>query len=302
MRAAIPSWYVTLTACTMAALLVVSAQAQSLGNPWTPERARAVVRIEVTRGAAPVVGTGFVVKGLSGRHYVLTSTHVVLPEHNPADAQPSGCIPLLNGTRLFQGNSGGPELRASCAHHLGYDTSIAELAPRDDPFPVLELSARELAVNDPVTLAGFPLGYPRDTSRSGKITTTSGPDGTIVTDILTAEGMSGGPYLTSDGVVVGIHRGGGRYTAGFAHMTPIFWLRNLLERFVGPIPTTLTTRPTPGQQQPPPGLSTTSTQRPLVLGERTVVYDAFQRYEASAYSFQSRRVVSWGVLTGDLLV
>jgi hypothetical protein len=106
-----------------------------------------------------------------------------------------------------------------------------ELEPRDAGYPVLIPSGRDLARDNPVSLAGFPLGYPRDI-RVGKVTPTTGPDGMVVTDITTAEGMSGGPYLSFDGMVVGIHRGGGRYTAGFAHMTPIWRLRTSLENYL----------------------------------------------------------------------
>ena len=172
---------------------------------------------------------------MGARYFILTSTHVAPPEYDAAQALPSGCLPLPNGTHLFQGNSGGAELRLRCVRHLGSDFSLVELEPRDADYPALVPSARDLAVNDVLNLAGFPLGYPRDI-RSGKVTLTSGPDGTTVTDILAAEGMSGGPYLAPDGVVVGIHCGGGRYTAGYAHMIPIWRLRTSLENFLPRIP------------------------------------------------------------------
>jgi hypothetical protein len=218
----------------VAATLEASPAAAQKGldtSPWTPERTRAVVRIEVPQaaGPSPSIGTGVLVQGLSERNFVLTSTHVVLPDHNAEMLPPEGCLSLKSGTRLFQGNSGGPEVRPRCAYHLGADVSLIELEPRDDKYPVLSLSAVELAVGDGVTLAGFPLGYAR-ALRSGKVSLTTGPDGTIVTDILTAPGMSGGPYLAPGGVVVGLHRGGAKYTAGFAHMTPISVMRTALEK------------------------------------------------------------------------
>jgi hypothetical protein len=58
----------------------------------------------------------------------------------------------------------------------------------------------------------------------------------IETDALTAEGMSGGPYLSPDGVVVGIHQAGARIAAGFPHMTPIWGIRTSLEKHLPPIP------------------------------------------------------------------
>src|SRR4051812_41761245 len=80
---------------------MTSLKAQSI-NPWTPERTLAVVRIEVPqqRGPKPSVGTGFVVKGHSGRFYVLTSTRVLLPEYDPTKPLAAGCNSLLNGTVL----------------------------------------------------------------------------------------------------------------------------------------------------------------------------------------------------------
>jgi hypothetical protein len=217
-------------------LLLVSAAsssaAQPANGPWTLDRVQAVVRIEVPqqRGGTSI-GTGFVVKGNGDRTFVLTSTHVVLPERDTAQTLPSGCGPLLNGTRVLQGNSGGPELRPHCVYHLESDTSLVELEPRDAGYLMLVPSARNLAVGETVWLAGFPLGIPREI-RGGKVTQTTGPDSTVITEILTAEGMSGGPYLGADGMVVGIHRGGGRYTAGFPHLTPIWRLRTSLEGFL----------------------------------------------------------------------
>src|SRR5882724_324524 len=218
-------------------LQVLPSAAQQGANPWTPERTRAVVRIEVpnTAGPNPVVGTGFIVQGIGDRYFVLTSTHVVLPNYDPAQQPSSDCLPLLPGTRLVQGNSGGPTLTPRCAYHLGSDTSLVELEPRDDRYPVLVLSSRPLVENDRVSLAGFPLSYSR-VIRSGTVSLTTGPDQTIVTDITTAPGMSGGPYLLSPGgVVIGVHRGGAKYTAGFAHMTPISFVRTKLEVYVRPI-------------------------------------------------------------------
>jgi Trypsin-like peptidase domain len=231
------------TCAVISAIIIASAATPSIAQ-WTPERTSAVVRFEVPRpGQSELsIGTGFIVKGLNDRFLVLTVTHVVLPDY--AGEPLTGCKPLLNGTKLRQGNDGGAELVGKCVYHLGYDVSLVELGPRDGGYPVLALSARELAKDDVVSLAGFPFGYPRDI-RTGKVTLTTGPEDMVVTDIFTAEGMSGGPNLAPDGMVVGIHRGGGRNTSGFAHMMPISRLRTLLESRVPPIPTEkpITSRP-----------------------------------------------------------
>jgi hypothetical protein len=227
----------------LAALPLSSLQAQQASNPWTPDRASAVVRIEVGSN----VGTGFLVKGFGIRYFVLTATHVVLPDYKPTDVPPSGCLPVLEGTRLFQGNTGGAVLRAKCAYHVGSDTSLIELSPRDDKYPILELAARDLAVGDLVTPAGFPSGGDRDTQRTAVVTSTTAKGGLIVTDALTAPGMSGGPYLDTDGKVVGIHQAGVQNVAGFPHMRPIVSVRPLLELYLPPIPVSSSLRsPTSG--------------------------------------------------------
>jgi hypothetical protein len=239
MQVAILSHYIIRPLATplIVGLPLFSAYAQAL-DPWTPERTRAVTHIAVlVKPDLESIGTGVVVAGLNSRYFALTSTHVVLPRHDPANLPgPAACSRLRPDTKLRQNNLGGPELVGGCVYHLGSDISLIELGPRDDGYSALPLSARDLAKDDVLSLAGFALGYPRVT-RSGKVSLLTGPESTVVTDILTAEGMSGGPYLSPDGMVVGIHRGGGRYTAGFAHMTPISAIRVLLEPHLPQIPT-----------------------------------------------------------------
>ncbi|SEN25047.1 Trypsin-like peptidase domain-containing protein [Bradyrhizobium sp. OK095] len=207
-----------------------SGDVASLSDPWTSDRTAAIVRIEVQTSAAadPSVGTGFIVKGLSGSHYVLTSSHVVLPELSNDKAPPSGCANLLTKTRLQENNAGGKDLSPKCVYHVGQDVSLIQLNPRDESYHVLALSTRNVAKDELLSIAGFPLGNPRVT-RSGKVTSLDGPEETIITEILTAEGMSGGPYLDTQGNVVGIHLGGGRYTAGYPYAKPIWRLRTALQ-------------------------------------------------------------------------
>src|SRR4051794_17253928 len=88
------------------------AAASAQENPWAQVLQRAVVRIEVPKQGedAPSVGTGFIVAGKDGEHYVVTSTHVVLPD--APDVPPSEkCSLLLKDTQLFQFNRGDSELR-----------------------------------------------------------------------------------------------------------------------------------------------------------------------------------------------
>src|SRR5262245_34022303 len=95
---------------TMSAAAMMS-NAQAETGAWTPERTSAVVRLEVPQEGRPglSIGTGFIIKGLNNnRFFVLTATHVALPEYG-GDQLPTGCRPLLHGTKLRQGNAGGPE-------------------------------------------------------------------------------------------------------------------------------------------------------------------------------------------------
>ena len=201
-------------------------------NPWNSERGEALVRVEVPSDTSsqPAVGTGFLVSGLGSRFFVMTATHVLLPKVGPDDVPPNACISVVAGTHLFQGNSGGPEVRPRCVYHLGSDISLIELYPRNvPPYVPLRVVARDLKQKDKVYFAGFPLGGDRDMNRSGQVTGTRGIDESIVTDILTAEGMSGGPYLDETGSVVGIHQGGVRYLAGYAQRLTIWQVRKKLE-------------------------------------------------------------------------
>jgi Trypsin-like peptidase domain len=273
-------------ACGLLIAATVSGPAQP--NPWTPERMSALVRVEVPQARGPFVGTGFVVRGLGGRSFVLTATHVLLPEHDPGQSSAASCSPLLAGTRLRQGNSGGAELVANCAYRLGSDISLIELAPRDGGYPVLALSARDLVNGDAVLLAGFPFGYPREV-RAGKVTQTTGPAETLVTDILTAEGMSGGPYLDQDGMVVGIHRGGGRYTAGFAHMTPIWRLRTYLEQYL-PAISTRSSGFAPAEESD--GAAQGGARALAAIRGRRATLSDDDHVGTNAYSFRRGRVVS----------
>jgi trypsin-like peptidase len=227
-----------------------SVAAQPTVDPWTPERAAAVVRIEVPKDGAPLVGSGFVdssnfkigsgfiVKAEDGRFFVMTSTHVVFPDYDPSAQPPADCGPLLTGTRLIQSNSGGFDLKASCVFQLQNELSLIWLSPPDDryPYPSLEVVARVMKENDRVVVAGFPSGGTRKTS-GGNVGRITSPTDLIETDASTAEGMSGGAYLAPDGVVVGVHQAGARDGARFAYMTSIQRNTDKLQPKLGAIST-----------------------------------------------------------------
>jgi S1-C subfamily serine protease len=221
-------WSLTLVATHVPAAL---AQGESQ-SPWTDERANALVRIEAPVDNEPSsVATGFIVDGLGGRQYVATSTHGLLPELTEEQAQElpaADCTPLPDGTKLFQGNRGGPELQPRCAYHIGYDVSLVELHPGTSRLPALRFLACNLVAGDPIYLGGFPIGGDRDTTLVGQVRG-NGPPPMILGNFMTASGLSGGPYLTADGNVVAVHRGGARFTAGYAHMVPAWAVRTKLE-------------------------------------------------------------------------
>ncbi|WP_077380586.1 S1 family peptidase [Mesorhizobium prunaredense] len=203
-------------------------------NPWTEERQKAVVRVEVPVPSKdkPSVGTGFIVEGRSDDYYVITSTHTVLPDHDPDASPPAECLPLNKQTRLFRVNRGGLELLGNCVRHLGNDISLILLEPGDGKFPTLRLSRREPKNRDWLFIAGYPEGGRLDANRSAQVTRWDSANKTVITAMLTTGGMSGGPYLDAGGSVVGVHRGGLRFEAGHARMTPIWTMKNELERYL----------------------------------------------------------------------
>jgi hypothetical protein len=210
------------------------------GEVWNEQRKLAIVRFEIPEhgNLEPNVGTGVMVRGLQGKTYVLTSTHVLTPGI-PPDAVPPGWVQLPPGSTVREGSSGGAPLEVRRVRHLGQDVSLVELKPRQRPqYTRLPVAALEMSVGQQVFLAGFPLGADSpDTSRSGKVTSLEGlEDNVVTTDILTAKGMSDGPYILDYGTVVGFHLGGAKYTAGFAQMRPISAVRPLLEYFLPRIP------------------------------------------------------------------
>jgi hypothetical protein len=203
-------------------------------NPWSRDRQRAMVRVEVTIEGEdePRVGAGFIVKGKGENdYYVVTATHAVLPDNEDV-AQADECLPLLDKTILFRVNRGGTELLGACAYHLGRDISLILLEPGEGEYPTLTLSRRPPAGRDRVYLAGYPEGGHLDANRTGAITQSDSQDRLLITDILTTGGMSGGPYLDASGSVVGVHRGGLRFQAGFTRMTPISVIESELERYL----------------------------------------------------------------------
>jgi hypothetical protein len=204
-------------------------------SAWTDARANALVliKVPVANESSSSVATGFIVDGQSGRQYVVTVTHGLLPTASDTQKKafkPDKCEPLPNDTELFLGNTGGDPLRPACgAYHIGQNVSLIELASGTSPLPVLEFRACDLAVGDEIYLGGFTtLGGERLTMLPGKVRG-KGPQGMMMADTFTAPGLSGGPYLTVEGDVAAIHRGEAQYTIGYADLLPVVALRTKLE-------------------------------------------------------------------------
>jgi hypothetical protein len=218
--------------CVMLGSLGCS-MAAAQGNPWSKDRQRAMVRVEVTIEGEdePRVGAGFIVKGKGENYFVVTATHAVLPD-NADVVEPDECLPLRDDTILFRTNRGSTELLGDCVYHLGKDISLILLEPGEGEYPTVTLSARPPAVRDRVYLAGYPEGGRLDANRNGIVTQWDPDNKTLKTDMTTTGGMSGGPYLDAGGSVVGVHRGGLRFEAGFPRMTPIWTIKAELERYL----------------------------------------------------------------------
>jgi len=192
----------------------------SASDVWAVERVDALVRLTVydgeSRSSVDRTGTGFIVNSTRDQQYILTSTHVVAGRK--LDASP-GCDPLPPNL-VIEGYAG--ELRGSCVHHLGRDISAIRLSTfRRQTLPSLPLRGCRLDPGTRIYLAGYPLGGDVDAQRNGVVTGRGLEWDLLVTDIPTTGGMSGGPYLSADGDVVGIHQGGVRFVAGFAHLMPM---------------------------------------------------------------------------------
>jgi N-acetyl-anhydromuramyl-L-alanine amidase AmpD/uncharacterized membrane protein len=183
----------------------------------------------------------------------MTSAHGLQNEYQPepevtAASQP-GCVALPGAAlRLVMGDANPFELaHQNCAIAVGYDTVLIPIKPRGEGYPTLELAARKLRRFDRLYMAGYANGYAfLDAAGEGPVSQIDlPPDLRNMARIASAPGMSGGPLLSSDGKVVGVHRGGIKYLAGFAYFTRIETIRAKLEAALGPIPGDVANPPDP---------------------------------------------------------
>jgi N-acetyl-anhydromuramyl-L-alanine amidase AmpD/V8-like Glu-specific endopeptidase len=244
-------------------------------DPWLDQNTMAIVRIEVG-GRSPDIGTGFIIRGKKS-YYVITATHVL---HKDPGAVKPGCT-IFEG-KLIQGHKGGPILgHEQCSLNLSHEVSLIKLRDRPNGYPVLTLTSRQPRRRDRVFIAGFPRGDELDYARAGWVTIPTTTDGFVGTDMLTMEGFSGGPYLTENGTVIGVHYGGVANRGGFAYFTSIASIRTQLTPLIGPISADV-------PQQTPPNSLAKSVSQEATLG----MVLAFQ------YVLPPKRLQAWQVFMG----
>jgi S1-C subfamily serine protease len=88
-------------------------------------------------------------------------------------------------------------------------------------FPYLcVLKHPEFQNRQKISALGFPLGFDLSV-RPGEVTSISGPDGLIQTNLGLAQGMSGGPVINDQRAIVGIVHGGIEGQSSFDYFTPV---------------------------------------------------------------------------------
>lgn len=157
-------------------------------------------------------GSGFLIHS---KGWVVTAAHVI-----KAEVPATGKLIIMGSVRSRFATKFLLEMppRASVAS----DATLLRFPPGlglDFPF-LCVVKHPNPVVGNPVTAAGFPLGF--DISvRPGAITSLSGPDGSVQTNLGLAPGMSGGPVIDANHNVVGVIRGALDGADRFDYFTPV---------------------------------------------------------------------------------
>ncbi|MBM4436444.1 MAG: trypsin-like peptidase domain-containing protein, partial [Actinobacteria bacterium] len=146
-------------------------------------------------------GTGFII---SPDGWVLTNNHVV-----------TGAATL----QIYVPGRGRPLNARVVATSECSDMALAKLTGTG--FPFLTFHDQPPPVGTPIYVAGYPLGEPRHALVSGVLAKADAPgesywasvDHVLQHDAAAMPGYSGGPVVTADGRVLGVHYAGNRQTS-----------------------------------------------------------------------------------------
>ena len=181
---------------------------------WTPGMRAAVVPIQSENRR----GTGFVVRANNGRYYVLTAAHVLWGAIDPTAPAKAGEVrePIPANTcepvdkDAYQIRQEGIVLEAECIRYLGHP-DLAVIKLKDTTRHPSALPTARFHADRDLRLSR--LGYPGGASALevtptlGDVNTVEAPlDGIRIT-MPNIKGLSGAPYLSAQGRVVGLHSG-----------------------------------------------------------------------------------------------
>lgn len=250
------------TIVTGLAALAMSASAatgqQDPAAAWTGEKRAAIIFVEMANRK----GTGFLVRSERGVLYVLTAAHNIFGVVDPSAAGPGGsavplnrCQPVNESTiKLRLETTGGTTLYADCIIYLGGpDIGAVRIKPptQASRLPLLQLGRYQSNAHQRLALLGFAFGNNPELPTAAQLNSLDGPRGTVILAGMNAGGLSGAPYMSSEGLVVGVHSGvltDEIPRQGYAAMVPLSAAASALEdnglNFLVP---------TPGVTDPPPG-------------------------------------------------
>jgi N-acetyl-anhydromuramyl-L-alanine amidase AmpD len=239
--------------CRAASIVVIAASGACVAqtviiSPWDEPRLDAMVRIEIDRGTPKrTIGAGFLVAGVEKQIFVITSRHVLTGSTEAHEASKI-CEPLpakVTLTMYRRDRDVETLTHKDCFWSLESDIALMPMPERERGYKLLSLATREFYAHDWVYPAGYPNGYGLDATRFGNVSslTDHSPDELVVASADTFEGVSGGPYLSGKGAVVGVHAGGIRAISRYSHFVSIKRASKSLSQFVGEIPEDTTPKP-----------------------------------------------------------
>lgn len=239
-RGAWRQFYTTITVLSAFSILSSAVAQPSVVEQWTAERRDALVYIEM-QGRR---GTGILVKSERNQYFVLTAAHNLFGVAEPSVANnilPSPitlgqCYPVeVAVLTLRRGTDGGTPLVPECMIYLG-GIDIAAVRIREPSSPTLmRLDRFQAGRHNELAFLGFAFGGQREANPTlATYSRPGGPRNSVVFRAIGAPGLSGAPYLSHDGHVVGIHSGtltaDGTVVSGHLAMVPLTNVGDELER------------------------------------------------------------------------